>query len=155
MRSLEGNLKMRTLPATDGPVKECYVPLYERLQTLEYYSKVDDFSPDYRYSRRHWMDKLQLPFASMVYRFPYGNSLGVVSFIWKVPHECDKTQIARLVSKLNERQHFFATRDMRRNFIDRYNQHVKIPKDVLRNIYKTLTDDASAAVPGPQTEIGE
>ena len=156
-RSLEGNLEMRTLPATEGPVKECYTALYEHLQTLEYYQEVslDDFSPEDRYSWRHWVEKLQMPFPSMIYRFPYGNNLGVVSFIWKIPHECDQTQIARLISKLNEKQYFFATRDMRRDFIDRYNQHVKIPQSVLRNIYRTLTDDASAAVSGSQREIDE
>lgn len=59
------------------------------------------------------------------------------------------------MSKLNERQTFFATRDMRSDIIDWYNQHVKNPKDVLRNIYRTLTDDASAAVTGPQREVDE
>ena len=72
------------------------------------------------------MDKLQLPFPTMIYRFPYGNHLGVAAFMWKIPdvNAIDQTQVARLVSKLNEKQQFFATRDMRKDFIDRYSQHV-------------------------------
>ena len=91
----------------------------------------------------------------MIYRFPYGNHLGVVSFIWKVPDvtTIDQTQVARLVSKLNDQQQFFATRDMRKEFIDRYTQHVNIPKTVLRHIYRSLTCDASSAATAPQAEV--
>ncbi len=128
VRSLEENVEMRTLPATEEPVMLCFQPLCERQQSVGNCEVVflDDFSPEDRYSRRHWMDKLQLPFPSIINRFPYRNHLEVVSFIWKIPGDCvDQTQVARLVSKLNERQHFFATQDMRRDFIDLYNQHMR------------------------------
>ena len=82
------------------------------------------------------MDQLQLPSPTMIYRFPYGNHVGVAAFMWKIPdiNAIDQTQVAWLVSKLNEKQQFFATRDMRKDFIDRYSQHVSVPKSVLRNI---------------------
>ena len=102
------------------------------------------------------MDKLQLPFLTMIYRFPYGNHLGVAAFMWKIPDDTaiDQTQVSRLVSKLNERQQFFATRDMRKDFIDRYSQHVSVPKSVvLRNIYRSSTDDASSSVSERQGEV--
>ena len=59
---------------------------------------LDDFAPDDRYTRRHWMDKLSFPYQEMVYRCPYRNHLGVISFIWKVPDDfVDQMQIGRLI----------------------------------------------------------
>ena len=101
------------------------------------------------------MDKLQLPFPTMIYRFPYRNHLGVAAFMWKIPdvNAIDQTQVARLVAKLNERQQFLATRGMRKDFIDHYSQHVNVSKSVLRNIYRSLTNDASSAVSEHQGEV--
>ena len=36
----------------------------------------------YRYTRRHWLDKLQLEFPIQMYHFSYGNSLGTMTFVW-------------------------------------------------------------------------
>lgn len=94
------------LPASDAPVKQYYLPLSDRLSSNGFYEEVslDDFAPDDRYTRRHWMDKLSFPYRTMVYRCPYGNHLGVISFIWKVPDDSvDQTQIGRLITKFNER----------------------------------------------------
>ena len=76
------------------------------------------------------MDKIQLPFPTMMYRFPYGNHLGVAAFMWTISddNDIDQTQVARLVSKLNEQQQFFAIRHMRKDFIDHYTQLVNVPK---------------------------
>lgn len=124
---MEDNVEMRTLPPVDDPVKVPYRPLCECLESAESYKEVclNDFSPEDCYTQRHWMDKLQLPFPTMMYHFPYGNHLGVVPFIWKTPACADQTQVARLISRLNERQDYFVTWNMGRDFIDRYTQHVK------------------------------
>lgn len=147
---MEENVESQTLSATDDPVKKCYTPLFKRITAAQCYKEVSlhDFTPEDRYARRHWMDKLQLPFPTMIYGFPYRNHLGVAAFMWKIPdvNAIDQTQVARLVAKLNERQQFFATRGMRKDFIDHYSQHVNVSKSVLRNIYRSLTDDASSAV---------
>ena len=80
-------LEVRTLEAADSPVKECYAAVNEELAEKMEYEPVclNEFAPVDRYQRRHWMEKLELPVRSMLYRFPYGNHLGVVSFIWKIP----------------------------------------------------------------------
>ena len=51
-RSLE---QLRTLPATDDPVKECYIPLFERLTAAQCYKEVSlhDCAPEDQYARRH------------------------------------------------------------------------------------------------------
>ena len=48
-----------------------------------------------------------------------------------------------MISKLNESQN--SSREMRREFLDRYHRLAKASKSVLRNIYKSLMGDCSAA----------
>ena len=39
----------------------------------------------------------------------------------------------------------YATRAIRKEFLDKYNRLAKTPKSVLRNIYKSLTGDTSSS----------
>ena len=54
------------------------VAFYEPIQLLE-------FQPMDRYSRRQWIDSLQLSHSICLYRMPYGGTFGTVNFIWKLP----------------------------------------------------------------------
>ena len=76
------------------------------------------------------LDKIELPFKTIIYPYPYGNNLGVVLFLWKVPDKKKKlikyVRAARLVSKLNESQKVFASREMQKEL-------TKTNKSVLRN----------------------
>lgn len=157
-RSAIENVEMRTYEAQIGPVSKSYCHLFKYMETLEFYEEVclDKFSPEERYTRRHWIDGISLPFPIMMYRFPYGNNLGVVSFVWKVPPQGgDQTSVARLITKLTNKQDIYSTRHMRREFLDQYKSFVKIPKIILRNMYRTLTGDSSAAETTSQREIDE
>ena len=93
------------------------------------------------------MDKLELPVRSMLYRFPYGNHLGVVSFIWKIPAvgSVNESKVSQLIAKLNDQHKMYASREMRKEFLQQYYTLTKTSKSVLRNIYKTLLGDSSAA----------
>lgn len=66
-----------------------------------------------------------------------------MSFLWKIPADGGE---ARIVTDLNARQHLFSTRQMHRDFIERYTRMLKTSqKAVLRNLYRSLTDDVSAS----------
>ena len=91
----------------------------------------------------------------MIYRYPYGNHLGVISFLWKIPDEVDETKTARLVTHLTEQHKVFASRKMRREFLDKYHTLVKTSKSVLRNIYKSLMADCSAAASAAEKSIDD
>ena len=98
VRSIEDNLEMRVCPASNDPVSSSYEPLVAHFAEKSNYEEVyiGDFAPEDRYSRRHWFDKLKLPFRTMMYRYPYGNHLGVVSFLWRIPDgDVDQTQVSR------------------------------------------------------------
>ena len=148
VRVISDVIEVRILEASNATISERYVPLLNLLSEKANYEPIflNDIAPSDRYQRRHWLDKLDLPFRTMLYRCPYGNHLGVVSFIWKIPDdEIDQTTVSRLVSKLNESQKSYASREMRKEFLDHYYKFAKVKKSVLRNIYKNLTGDCSSA----------
>ena len=102
------------------------------------------------------MDKLSLPYQIVAKWCPYGNHLGVISFIWKVPDDSvDQSQIGRQITKLNKRQSVFATSQMRRDFLDQYSLHVKCPKSVLCHMYRTLINDCSGPSNESKREVDE
>ena len=91
----------------------------------------------------------------MIYRYPYGNRLDVVSFLWKIPDKVNETKAARLVTRLSEQHKVFASREMRREFLDKYHTLAKTSKSVLRNIYKALMEDCSAASSAAEKSIDD
>ena len=93
------------------------------------------------------MEKLELPVRSMLYCFPYGNHLGVVSFVWKITKmgAVNESKVSQLITKLSDQYQLYSSREMRKDFLHRYHTLTKTSKSVLRNVYKTLMGDSSAA----------
>lgn len=88
----------------------------------------------------------------MTYCFSYGTTLEWYPLFSNLLRWLsDQTQVARLLSKLNERKDFFATQNMRRDIIDGYNQYVKVPKNVL--VKFTEHWPMTAAASDPQREV--
>ena len=109
-----------------------------------------------KYARRHWLAKLSLPFSIQVYHYAYGNSLGTITYVWKVPEgPVDHSAVASIFSELTSMQVKYSTRAMRRDFLQKYSQRVSIPKCLLRNMYRTLLNDGSAAITSDQAAVDE
>ena len=69
---------------------------------------------------------MKLAVPSMIYRYLHGNNLGTLSFMWKIPASgAEATANARIVTDLNSRQKVFSTRQMHRDYIDRYTRILK------------------------------
>ena len=63
---------------------------------------------------------------SMSYHFMHGNNLRTLSFVWRVPASGpEATANARLVTDLNAKQKVFSTRQMHRDYIERYSRMLK------------------------------
>jgi len=75
--------------------------------------------------------------------------------LWKVPDQVNETKSARLVAKLNNCYNVFATREIRKQFLDKYYAQAKISKCFLRNIYKSLMGDCSAAVSADERAVDD
>ena len=132
-------------------MKSEYAKLFEAIDKSPDYFPVfiNDFAPEDRFIRRKWINMLQLPVKIFLYRYPHGNNLGTLSFAWKVPNEVDQTLNQRTIAQLNESQRIFCTRELRKEFLDKYT-HLALKtslksKSVLHNIFRTLVHDDSAA----------
>ena len=155
----EDSATLVTLPAKDGPISKCYKSLCERLHRLEVYQPVflNEIAPAERFARRHWLAELQLPFPVMLYKFAYGNHLGTIVFLWKVPNSgpVDQTEVSCVFSRLTSSQAFYSSRAMRHDFLEKYCRLAKIPKMILHNIYRTLLEDQSSASCRAESEVNE
>ena len=109
-----------------------------------------------RYSRRNWLAKLALPYPTCMYRYAYGNNLGTLTYIWKIPEgPLDQTAVSREFTHLTDQQQKYSTRAMRLDFLQKYNRLAKIPKSVLCNINRTLLNDGSSASYSAEAQADE
>ena len=151
-------LELCTIPAARlATIDKSYRCIANALRDKENYEAIclNELAPTDRYQRRHWLENIKLPFQTMRYRYPYGNHLGVVTYLWKVGDPVDETKASRLVSSLNTSHNLYASRETRKEFLDLYYSLTKVNKSVLRNIYKSLVGDCSAAAAVAESGIDE
>ena len=148
LRSVEENILLENQMPTLVCQSE-YRLLQEKLLSLPAYHLVfvNDYSPPDWFERRHWLNRLQVELPIKMYKFFHGNSLGTLTFVWKLPSDGseDPNATAQAISLLNSKQKVYSTRQMRKDFIVKYNRFVKAPTSVLRHMYKELVHDSSAA----------
>ena len=70
---------------------------------------VNDFAPSDRYIRHHWIDNLSFPYKVMLMKYPYGNRLGTLSFVWKALDEADETRHAQIILQVTEQCAMYST----------------------------------------------
>ena len=81
--------------------------------------------------------------------------MGTLTFIWKIDqtlpdHEsCNTHAIVEVTETLPN----YATRDMKKTFIEKYSDAAKCPTIVLRSIFQELTEDSSAASSSKEAEV--
>ena len=155
-RSPETNVCMNLLPVVITRSTD-YTQICNELSSKPDYFPVcvNDFAPSDRYTRRHWIDNLSFPYKVMLMKYPYGNRLGTLSFVWKVLDEADEIRHAQVILQVTEQCAMYSTREMKRDFIDKYNSLVATPKSVLRCIFNDLTGDSSSAPTQAQKIIDE
>ena len=89
---------------------------------------LNDFAPSNRYTRRHWFDKVALPYKVMIMKYPHGNSLGTLCFILRVPEQIDDAQNARLMLHLSQEVYYYSTREMRWNSLRSIAMPLEFPR---------------------------
>ena len=108
-----------------------YQLLFESLGDVYEPIHLEEFAPEDRFKKRQWLDHLSLSVPFVVYYCQHGNFKGTDHFLWHVPSDpsCrSDTSNARVISQLNEQMDKYATRAMKKEFIDKYCQRIKIPK---------------------------
>lgn len=100
---------------------------------------------------------IQLSFPIMLYKFAYGNHLGTLTYVWRIPEEqlVDNTIVSLIFMHLCFEQSHYSTRAMRQEFFSHYNRLAKAPPMVLRNVYRTLLQDSTSAAYLSEAEVDE
>ncbi|RIA82589.1 hypothetical protein C1645_835141 [Glomus cerebriforme] len=85
-----------------------------------------------------------------LYRYPHGNYLGTLNFIWREPnpeeiYEDYEILKAQMIIRINDIIPIYCTSQMRKNVLQKYSLVRNISKPVLRMLYHDLTGDASLA----------
>lgn len=135
-----------------------YRPLYGALGYLYEPVHLEVFAPEDRYERRQWIDQIALTIPLVIYSYQHGNYKGTEHFLWPVPVDPSSrsdTRTARVISELNNKIDVYATRAMKKAFIDKYSRRIKVPKMVLRHIFHELSGDSSACETAEQQVIGD
>ena len=133
-----------------------YISLQSHLDTISLYEPVcvNKFAPADCFECRFTLT-ISLSVNVYMYRMAYGGSVGTLTHIWKMnlflsDHEERNAHGLLLVT---ENLPMYATRDMERTFIDKYNDVAKCSAMVLRHIYRELSQDSSAASSLKQADL--
>lgn len=108
---------------------------------------VNDFAPSNSQCRYLYFKELLLPFNCELYSYAHGNNLGSLWFIWRIPSDLTKrdTHKAKLViDGIEKGIEVYHTREMQRQFSDRYHLLAKTSQAVLKDMYQYLTGDVSS-----------
>ncbi|PKC00199.1 hypothetical protein RhiirA5_428550 [Rhizophagus irregularis] len=107
---------------------------------------LDQYAPNDPIKKHNFIRDIQLSVPAGLYRYPHGNYLGTLNFIWRAPDieeasEYYKTLKAQMITRINDIIPIYCTRQMKKN----YSLVCHLSKSVLRMLYHDLTGDASLA----------
>lgn len=122
---------------------ERYNLLVHRLNNINQYEPIDlcDLEPSNKEERRKWLTDMKVPFPITVFTYRYGNYLGNLNMVWKIPVHIRerKTSVeCKLVQDIIQQIPKYKTRRMQKDFVVRYNMFAK--PVVLRNMFQYLTE---------------
>ena len=107
---------------------------------------MNDFAPLNTRLRYVYLHEIALPFNVELYSYHHGNNLGTLWYIWRIPGDPNKydpaktKQMTTLVELTIPEYH---TREMRKQFCERFGLVVNAKLAVLTEMYQFLTSDCS------------
>ena len=149
VRSLKDNWVLNNIDG--GPeikIKSCYIKLHEKLQNMEIYQPLAlaEFEPELVNDRRHWYDKIQLPYPVTLYVYRHGNYCGNVCFIWRRPVNKDEendSQVVKIVADINSSIKVYGTRQLVKDLTHPFVHSLKIKPAVMRNLVEFIKPNFS------------
>lgn len=158
VRSLTDSWTIHVDEGDPNDIKEEYADLKLALDLVDMYVPVflNDFEPRDRLDRRNWLKHLKLPFPCKVYTHHHGNYFRNFTFVWKLDIKSHRERDLEAIDIIRQDLPVFSTRAMRREFIDRYaNAHTLVKPAIFRDVYRFLTQDASAAESTKQSQVDD
>ena len=132
----------------NGNVLNQYEALDAAVNKLELYTPLHlaDFEHSSGYNRRHWLDNVKLASQVAIMTCHYGCTIGNINILWRI-HQDDQheTNMARVTLAATEGLPIYHTRQMRKYFICKYQRLGKTSIGNMKEIYRELTGDVSAA----------
>ena len=106
---------------------------------LNEYIDLDPYLPEDRIDRRKYINDIQLSVCIVLYRVAFGGALGTHNFAWRVDEGDNLENNVKVVSAINASLPKYSSRAAKKKFIDNYASHVKVPKNMLRQMFYELT----------------
>ncbi|PKB96978.1 hypothetical protein RhiirA5_433923 [Rhizophagus irregularis] len=138
------NCNIILIPKCDENIDSLYFQLNFELLNRELFDFVNlnQYVPNDPTNKHQFICNLQLSVPAGLYRYPHGNYLGTLNFIWRAPdteetNECYETLKAQMITRINDAIPIYCTRQMRKNVVEK--------ASLLRMLYHDLTGDASLA----------
>ncbi|POG59970.1 hypothetical protein GLOIN_2v1788492 [Rhizophagus irregularis DAOM 181602=DAOM 197198] len=148
VREPSSNCNIHLISKNDEEIDERYFELDSDLKNNELFDFVDldQYAPNDPIKKHNFIRDIQLSVPAGLYRYPHGNYLGTLNFIWRAPDieeasEYYKTLKAQMITRINDIIPIYCTRQMKKN----YSLVRHLSKSVLRMLYHDLTGDASLA----------
>ncbi|PKY32787.1 hypothetical protein RhiirB3_451219 [Rhizophagus irregularis] len=126
MREPSSNCNIHLISKNDEEIDERYFELDSDLKNNELFDFVDlnQYAPNDPIKKHNFIRDIQLSVPAGLYRYPHGNYLGTLNFIWRAPD-------------IEEASKYYKTL--------KYSLVYHLSKSVLRMLYHDLTGDASLA----------
>ena len=166
-RSVSDAISLFTLPkqgtqslSTMGTL----LPVYDALNDKPYFEPVclNDLAPTEARDRYHFIQLLKTkgcPAEAVLYTYSTGNNKGNYHFIWLVPPHLSADELqslnASVVQKVRASMPQFHSRAMRQSFVRMFGRVAKVQPAYLREMYRQLTGDTSAASSENEKRIDE
>lgn len=107
---------------------------------------LNEFCPLRPRLRYQYVHELMLPFPIECYSYAYGNNLGTLWYIWRIPEDINLHDIGKskhLIEKIERDVEVYHTREMRRQFVFRFGLVCQAKQSVFVDMYQFLTADKS------------
>jgi len=144
VRGFTDNFSFSIKEEVKSEISECYAKLASVGEKLEPYKYIDliDVEPVDAIERRKWLSKLQLPFDFGLFVYSHGNNLGNVNILWKQPPDNPRsTELdIKCLNELKTDIPVYATRAMRKEFIEQYDGKTKLNPMIARSMFRYLTN---------------
>ena len=124
VRDINDNWVLSNIDACPNVLK-CYRAPDTFITNVDVYEPIDliNFEPKEKEARRKWIQGLSVSSSLTLFTYRYGNYLGNINIVWKIPDSVNDRDTMKEIDAANaarENIFKFATRQMQKNFIERY-----------------------------------
>ena len=141
VRSMKDHWSLTTIEGSMAyVVSKKHQSIFEALGKMNPYEilSLQEYEPDDKKQRKSWVESLKFTFPVMKFAYPFGNYLGTLHILWKLPAKIEdrKSELdIKIMNEIREQIPVYSTRAMRREFIESFSAVPNLQPAVLRSIH--------------------